>query len=125
MNCNLQALLLYVMELLTIGGHPFYQYQREKLRERKGPRVYCILLFFSLRVLFSFLVNYRSHFSTEYAMKQEEDTFKEPEPIRSPRQRQVQSASFTKGVLEQPRFVHDNPLTTSQGKHITVSALFR
>lgn len=50
-------------------------------------------------------------------MKQEEDTFKEPEPIRSPRQRQVQSASFTKGVLEQPRFVHDDPLATSQGKH--------
>ncbi|KAL7321686.1 hypothetical protein PS15m_001431 [Mucor circinelloides] len=49
-------------------------------------------------------------------MKQEEDTFKEPEPIRSPRQRQVQSASFTKGVLEQPRFVHDNPLTTSQAQ---------
>lgn len=48
-------------------------------------------------------------------MKQEEDTFKEPEPIRPPRQRQVQSASFTKGVLEQPRFVHDDPLTTSQG----------
>lgn len=47
-------------------------------------------------------------------MKQEEYTCKEPEPFRSPRQRQVQSASFTKGVLEQPRFVQ-NP-SQPQGK---------
>ncbi|GAN11241.1 hypothetical protein MAM1_0513c10800 [Mucor ambiguus] len=49
-------------------------------------------------------------------MKPEEDTFKEPEPIRPPRQRQVQSASFTKGVLEQPLFIHDDPLSTSQAQ---------
>lgn len=47
-------------------------------------------------------------------MKQEEYTCKKPEPFRSPRQRQVQSASFTKGVLEQPRFVQ-NP-SQPQGK---------
>ncbi|KAL9553694.1 hypothetical protein MBANPS3_003171 [Mucor bainieri] len=50
-------------------------------------------------------------------MKQEEDASKELEPIRPSRQRQVQSASFTKGVLEQPRFIHDGPpLSTSQAQ---------
>ena len=47
-------------------------------------------------------------------MKQEEKTCNKPEPFRPPRQRQVQSASFTKGVLEQPHFVQN--LSQSQGK---------
>ncbi|KAG2190673.1 hypothetical protein INT46_008263 [Mucor plumbeus] len=47
-------------------------------------------------------------------MKQEEKTCNKPEPFRPPRQRQVQSASFTKGVLEQPHFVQN--LSQSQAQ---------